>query len=155
MIFYRYVRPIQFDPKRVDVQTQARGGVCLRFEMHPNETLFFTHARCHPDELFSKGIARKIADQRAEALDPLIKIEMQLVLAEPPFLIEDVIAWCLAWDPVPYPPVVPYVKNELRELGAVLSDIVQFNLQEYKKMQDWVTIQAAAKYQVDYDRLSR
>ena len=155
MIFYRYVRPVRFDSKRVEVQTFSRGGVCLRFEAHANETLFFTHSRCHPDELFSKDIARKIADHRAESMASVIKNEMQLVLTEPSFLIEDVIEWCSNWDPVPYPPIVSYAQDELRQLGSILSAIVNVNLQERQKMQDWVTIQSAANFQDNYDRLSR
>lgn len=62
--FYRYIRPVLFDEKRSELITQKKGGICLRFEID-GSSLFFTHARCGFNDLFSKDVAKKIADERA------------------------------------------------------------------------------------------
>lgn len=153
--FYRYIRPIRFDPKRVDVQTYARGGVCLRFEAHADGSLWFAHSRCHPDELFSKDIAKKIAYQRAYGTDPIIRSQMAIELDDTLSMTLAVINWCLTWSPIPYPPIIEYAKAELRQLGHALDEIVILNSQEHQKMADWQAIQESAHYKDDYDRLSR
>jgi hypothetical protein len=63
--FYRYIRPVLFDEKRIELVTQKKGGVCFRFEIDGN-SIWFTHSRCKNDELFSKEVAKKIADERAK-----------------------------------------------------------------------------------------
>lgn len=63
--FYRYIRPVLFDEKRVELVTQKKGGICLRFEID-GSSLWFTHARCENDALFSKDVAKRIADERAK-----------------------------------------------------------------------------------------
>lgn len=74
-VFYRYLRPVKFDTRRLEFDTLSSGGVCLRFEEDLDGTLWFTHARCHPNDHFNKKVAKRIADERAAEvrLDPRLK----------------------------------------------------------------------------------
>lgn len=63
-VFYRYVRPVLFNAKRAELVTQKKGGICLRFQEQAGE-LWFTSAMCDHTQLFSKDVAKCIADDRA------------------------------------------------------------------------------------------
>lgn len=161
MILYRYVRPMKFDPKRGEGVTAARGGVCLRFESFHGigagaGPMWFSHSRCHPDELFSKDIARKIAIERAQTMDPsLIRDHMSFDMADQATMVRNVIHWCETWDPVPYPPLVEYARWEFHALARSLTEIVNYNQQEVQKMRVWIDISAAARIRDQYGNLSR
>lgn len=76
--FYRYLRPLKLNEKRLELQTLPRGGICLRFEELPEGDLFFTYARCHPEDYFNRDVARVIADDRALAAKSDVRVLTQL-----------------------------------------------------------------------------
>lgn len=76
--FYRYIRPQRLNEKRMELQTLPHGGICLRFEELPEGDLFFTYARCHPEDFFNRDVARAIADDRAAVAKTDIRVLTQL-----------------------------------------------------------------------------
>lgn len=64
-VLYRYLRPEQYSFRRREIQTAPRGGVCFRIETDEGEQ-HFSYSICHPTEIFSKDVARRIVDGRAE-----------------------------------------------------------------------------------------
>ena len=65
MILYRYLRPQHYNFDRNEAVTLKKGGICFRLETGEASTLM-TYAMCHPADTFSKDVARKIADDRAQ-----------------------------------------------------------------------------------------
>lgn len=158
-IFYRYIRPLELDEQRIELRTAARGGVCLRFEgAGGHGDLRFTHARCHADELFSKTVAKQIADQRA-----LQYIGVQLPTVpysmDSATLADSVVAAC-EWDPAHgngdvSPFQLNYLKLELHELKNALQLLLVSNRRELEKHEIWMAGIEAAQHGRLYESLGR
>jgi hypothetical protein len=159
--FYRYIRPVKFNEQRLELETAPRGGICLRFEQNEDGTLWFTYARCHPDELFSKDVAKRIADNRAYAMikgkstchgGQLANTQLTELLAE------QIIEHCEAWRaPIGKDWMVRglYMEHELKELGRDLELLVQSNIREKHKGSVWISGIEATRVKDQYDRLDR
>lgn len=62
---YRYHRPIEYNARRIgETRPSLYGGICFRFEERERDQIV-TFSVCHPTELFSKSVAKRIADERA------------------------------------------------------------------------------------------
>jgi hypothetical protein len=158
--WYRYIRPVKFNERRVELETQPNGGVCLRFEEY-NGALWFTHSRCPNNELFSKEVAKRISDARAEIVK-LKKVHVlgyhgQLKLGQSTDdLIASVIDFCLNWE---LPPdaaehVHRYMRAEHLELGSVLQKLIAQNAAEKQKSEIWKAGIAAAGHSSRYEQIS-
>lgn len=67
-IIYRYLRPEFYSFKRNETRLSDKGGVCFRLQVNDFDKLMFaTYSVCHPDEVFSKEVSRRITTNRAEA----------------------------------------------------------------------------------------
>lgn len=161
--FYRYIRPVKLDETRGELTTLPHGGVCLRFDEAPDDSaLFFTHARCHSEELFSKMVAKRVADQRASVRrglsgqPPMPTVPMSM---DPAVLTDGVIKACSVWDPVWFDLganfFLTYTRLELRELKFTLEQLVQSNTREQTRARIWKAGIAAAQYGAQYENLSR
>jgi hypothetical protein len=159
MTFYRYIRPVKFNEQRIELDTSPRGGICLRFEEYNNK-LWFTHSRCHADELFSKEVAKRIADTRAKAVTTQ-KLHVLGYLGDLPCikdtstLVEHVIDWCLNWVPPEDAgaTVRQYLRVEQRQLGSALHELTTQNAMERLKAEIWKEGMAAAQYKRQYEAL--
>ena len=150
-VFYRYIRPISFDPKRMDFNTQPRGGVCLRFEkLGETDDVLFTYSRCHPDDHFSKSVAKKVADHRAG----LAKTDVRLAEAMAPNMngIEEdsetltcfLIAYCREFDASKYPFLIShYLAIEWLGFADALERIMRHNQREKEIARIWQTAAGA------------
>lgn len=153
--FYRFYRPVRFDERRIELMTQEKGGICLRFDEneHLPGVLQFNFARCRDDELFSKSVAKQIADHR-QSMDhdfPSVPFsENATVLAYA------VIAYCsdehehrtpithaaeVAWS---------YRQIALRDFGHALRDLIDSNQRETAKLRIWQAGLEAAHYGEQY-----
>lgn len=139
--FYRYIRPCRFDEKRMDYITLPTGGVCLRFEQ-VGDSLFFTHARCHIDDLFNKEVARHITDTRAEHAKTDERIVQHLggipLIRNTHLLAEHVISICdggryFADSPI----IIRYLQTELNGLANSLQELFRLRAQEEHKAHLW------------------
>lgn len=155
--FYRYIRPQLFNETRVELQTVPHGGVCLRFDTSADGTLWFSHARCHGDELFSKSVARKVVDSRAAmyaqhascfgGIQPTKDTDV---------LVEAVIAWCNSWVPSDDSVLLnKYVAVELSELSKTLAALVADNHREAARAEIWKMGISAKNVGLAYENLSR
>lgn len=148
--FYRYVRPTVFNEKRADVETNPYGGVCLRFEVC-KESLWFVHARCAQNELFSKDVAKRVVDQRAKQAKESKYHEMGWcgwfpITKKTDELLAHVLHWSELWVPQVKEAGVLYHAFELKDLASTLR-IIQFsNEQQEKLAENWKTSLAAANY---------
>jgi hypothetical protein len=164
-LFYRYVRPVKLDEGRLELTTLPRGGVCLRFQEMGDGALSFTHSRCHTDDLFSKEVAKRVADSRAAQYakiaeggvnppPPTVPMAM-----DPAILVKSVIEACDAWDPTLFDLghnfYVTYLKLELHELKTTLTHLIDSNTCENAKAKIWRAGIEAAKYAERYESLSR
>ena len=153
MKFYRYIRPLKFNEARVELETLTTGGVCLRFDQNEDGALRFSYARCHEDELFSKLVAKRIADNRASTIAdvhtiPFMQNVENLCLA--------VIEYCSEEHESTHSPAVSkYLNLELKQLGGALELIVARNQREREKAEIWRSGIAAAHYGDRYESLSR
>lgn len=157
-IFYRYIRPVKFNEKRLEFETQPKGGVCLRFQSYPEtSSLWFTHARCNSTELFSKEVAKRIADVRAHEIiseateaihGPILYDKNPLVLCE------RVADFCADWSlPEKRSVSFQYLRQEFRELGTVLENILVSNAQERIKAEIWKSSISATNTKTQYRTL--
>jgi hypothetical protein len=131
MIFYRYVRPVRLNLERCEIETDPKGGVCLRFERNGDETLKFSFSRCHENELFSKEVAKRVADERALRAVDEPKIEN---IADKHLLIEQVIDYCLSWKgdgSVAH----EYLGHEYRDLAYALLRIMKRAVKTEERLQ--------------------
>jgi hypothetical protein len=154
-VFYRYIRPTRLNPQRFEIETLPRGGVCLRFQERGDGSLWFTHARCHEDELFSKNVARLIADSRAVTVTANARDGIHLVneflgpIQQGPTeaLVEQVVEHCLSWVPPLNASIATknYLVAELREVGHALLQICSVNTKERMKQAEWMAAANAAK----------
>lgn len=158
--FYRYIRPVTFSEGRTELITSPRGGVALRFESRADGSLWFTYSRCRADELFSKEVAKRIADSRAKTLlaqgnDELAgRLVNDSVATE--VLVEQVIDWCEAFRaPISDQWMVRgiYLEQEYHELARTLELLITANLQEKRKAETYAdALRAADFYQAYADR---
>lgn len=65
-VLYRYLRPELYLFKRGEIRPAPRGGVCFRIKQHDDGESHLSYSICHPNEVFSKDVARRIVDGRAE-----------------------------------------------------------------------------------------
>ena len=161
-IFYRYIRPIKFDEHRLELDTLPRGGICLRFEEYrQGNKLWFTHSRCHADELFSKEVAKRIADTRAKAactakLHALGYLGDLEAVKETSELVDLVTCWCLNWIP-PFDSstyIRQYLRTEQRQLGVALQELVTRNTMERQKAEIWKAGITAAGHAARYEAVA-
>lgn len=134
-IFYRYVRPLKFNRERCELETAPKGGVCLRFERVADEVLTFSFSRCHEDELFSKEVAKRVADDRAWRLrtwegPPRPEIQQT---TEKSLLVEQVIDYCLSWRGSGSP-IQTYMEHEYRDLAIALVRILKKNVRAQEQL---------------------
>ena len=157
-VFYRYIRPVQFDSKRAELVTNPKGGVCLRFEMVDN-VLWFTHARCSSDEFFSKDVAKRCADVRAADAKKNGYVDLGYC-GRIPFtkktdeLIREIISWASTWVPQVKEASVLYHAFELKELATDLETLEYDNALQEKLGAEWKSSMAAANFTQMYDNLS-
>jgi len=152
--FYRYIRPSMFNQQRLDFEPSAYGGVCLRFEEHDG-TLWVAHARCAVNELFSKDVAKRIADARAEHLLEMKypeqgncgKFPMTKKTSE---LCSHLLAWAETWVPETKNATLLYHAFEMKELASDIRLIEFTNEQQEQLSNDWITSIEAAKFSSQY-----
>jgi hypothetical protein len=148
--FYRYIRPFLFNEKRAELQTSPHGGICLRFEEHPHGGLWFSHARCHSNEVFSKVVAKKIVDGRANKYSSTGNDSMARVdrgdFGTFPYtqntleLVDHVINHCKTWKaPLDKRWYVTnqYLENEFKELADALELMEYQNDLNFAKAGIW------------------
>ena len=140
--FYRYIRPQRFNPRRVELMTMPKGGICLRFEELPEGDLFFSYARCHSTEYFSKDVARVIADDRAAVAKSDVRVLQQLRLIpysqNTDLLVRSVIRRCRAIDVSSEHPLIQhYMKVDYADLADVLERLHQSNIREEQTCEAW------------------
>ncbi len=157
-VFYRYYRPQKYSTERAAMETLPRGGVCLRFETledWPN-SLWFTHARCHSTELFSKSTARQIADQRAKELfDRRYDLPQVPSNADPSFLLAATLQMINCWQPPPEQVYTEYLAIEYRELALALHQVIFANTKAEMDQEAFNLHLAAKQYGELYASLAR
>ncbi len=146
-VFYRYIRPQRFNPKRVELMTMPKGGVCLRFERLPEGDRFFTYARCHPTEYFNKDVARVIADDRATAAKSDERVLNQLRFIPDnqitDLLVTVVILRCRQMDVSKEHPLIQhYMKIEYAGFADVLEQLHNSNIREEQACEAWKRVNA-------------
>lgn len=144
-VFYRYIRPQRFNPRRVELMTMPKGGICLRFEELPEGDLFFTYARCHPTEFFNKDVARTIADDRAEVAksdERVLSLLRELPYHQlTSFLVSFVIDRCRKMDAsTEHPLVQHYMQAEYAGFADVLEDMTRRNIHEAEVCETWKNV---------------
>lgn len=158
-LFYRYIRPIRFDETRLEFNTQPKGGICLRFEETPEGWLWFTFSRCHPEDLFNRAVAKKLADERAINLksDPSA---LAAIGAIPHNEQADILAWGVVqhcrswkWSSSISPLVSHYMAIEWLGFADALEDLLMANEREKEKGRVWITAAHAMDSAASYSRL--
>jgi hypothetical protein len=156
--FYRYYRPMKYSEDRATLDTLPRGGVCLRFETledRPN-TMWFTHARCHETELFSKTTARQIVDQRATLLyERRYDLPLLPAATDPGALLMYVIQMIHCWQPLPEPMFTEYLAKEYEELASTIHGVITQNTLATMKQEAHTLHLAALQYGELYASLAR
>lgn len=160
-VFYRYYRPMEYSIGRAQLETKARGGVCIRFQTleSAKEHMWFTHARCHEEDLFSKSTAREITDQRAEQLYER-RHDLPLVLlrrdggADPDKLLVGILQALNIWAPKPEL-FEEYLSIEYRELFSVLHKIIEANTLAQMMQETHLLQLAASQIKGMYESLAR
>lgn len=140
--FYRYIRPQRLNQKRMELQTLPHGGICLRFEELPEGDLFFTYARCHPEDFFSRDVARTIADDRAAVAKQNLSILTQLRALpntqSTGLLIASVIQRCRLMELDGDGPLVQrYMQQEYAGFADVLQQLEEANRLEELRCTAW------------------
>ena len=134
-VFYRYIRPVTFNTTRLEFETLATGGICLRFEELSTTTLLFTYSRCHLEDHFNKKVAKAVADKRSEAaklddrLMSMMSIDTPLSM-DTASLIATVIKHCREWKPEPeeHLPIIHYLIIEWQGFANALENLNNVNL---------------------------
>ena len=142
-LFYRYIRPTRFNSNRMELETVLHGGICLRFEDNPDGTLWFAASRCHAEELFSKDVAKRIANHRARNYQAANFVKLGYLgglefTKETDLLVEQVIDWCMEFKPPEKNVHAFYLKTELHSLGTALESIMQQNATNRNKAEVWI-----------------
>lgn len=145
--FYRYIRPQRFNPRRVELMTMPKGGICLRFEELSEGDLFFSYARCHPTDFFNKDVARIIADERAAAAKSDGRVLQQVrcipYTQNTDLLVHSVIRRCRAADVSKEPLLIQhYMKVEYSDLAELLEQLHQSNIREEQTCEAWKRVNA-------------
>lgn len=164
-VFYRYIRPTKLNDTRIELDTLPKGGVCLRFEEYQGKDeawIWFTYSRCRNNELFSKDVAKLIADARATAavdrkhhlLGHYGKLEYVKGADE---MIGRVVQWCDTWVPPPEatPMIQHYHRVAMQELSTTIKLLLAQNERERKKAEIWKAGIAAAGYSARYEELNK
>ena len=135
-VFYRYLRPIKLNLKRMEFETLPHGGVCLRLEEDLDGSFWFTHSRCRSDDYFNKKVAKQIADQRAEVArsDPRLKAACGgLPFTENTENLAIAVAYhCKFWVPPEHTHhvIMKYMQTEWHGLSAAIEQILYQNGRE-------------------------
>ena len=162
-IFYRYIRPISFDTKRMEFNTQPHGGICLRFEkLGDTDEYLFTYARCHPQDHFNKVVAKRVADHRAKVAKTDVRLagamapNMGGVPQDADSLAYFLIAYCREFNPEEYPFLIShYLQVEWRGFADALERIVKHNAREKEMAQVWFTAAHALELAAAYEEKMR
>jgi hypothetical protein len=141
-IFYRYIRPLKLNEKRLELQTLPYGGICLRLESLEEGDLFFTYARCHPKEFFNKDVARTIADERAGHALSDVRIMQQLRgipnTQNTILLVESIIVRCGMMDVSHEHSIVQrYMHAEYSKFASALQNLFNNNQKEKLRAVAW------------------
>lgn len=158
--FYRYIRPVKFDEKRLELITQQTGGICLRFELLDKGDRFFTYSRCHPEDHFKKDVARRVADERAEAA----RTDERLLEAmrglpdnqNTDLMVHSVIKKCRSWAPSPgtHPVIERYMSDEWKGFADALEKLHTINIAEERRGEIWKSV-VNELWQSTYKELSK
>jgi len=149
-VFYRYIRPKRFNPKRVELITLPQGGICLRFERLPEGDLFFTYSRCHPSEHFNKDVARVIADDRAKVAKENESV-LGLLRRIPDSQLTDLLVHACALrcakmekelENEPSVLVRDYMAHEYFQFGEHLKNLYARNIKEEEHCESWKRVNA-------------
>lgn len=145
--FYRYIRPQRFNPRRVELITLPKGGMCLRFEELPEGDLFFTYARCHPTEFFNKDVARVISDDRAVAAKSDNRVLQQLRnlpwSQNTDLLVQAVIRRCRSIDvSAEHALIQHYMHIEYAGVADILEKLHANNAREGRVCESWKRVNA-------------
>lgn len=141
-MFYRFVRPQSFKQHRSAMIALPHGGVCLRFEQLPEGDLFFAHSRCGDNELFSRDVARRVADTRAEQLKKQPEV-LKVVRGVPftwldtPHLVGAVIERCRSIEPTDTVLIDHYLATELELLATTLEQLLANNAHQHRLAESW------------------
>jgi hypothetical protein len=155
--FYRYLRPLKFDPLRFEMTTVAKGGICFRFERRGGG-LLFTHSRCHPEDVFSRAVARSIADTRAkDAYSDARLVEMMTIpnISEAlPDLLPHILRECRAFSPTGLSPIIHrYISVEWQGLADQVEKLLARNWREQEMADVWIAASRAMKTAERYEAL--
>lgn len=150
-IFYRYIRPLHFNTKRLEFDTWSNGGICLRFEQSLTGTLF-TYSRCHIEDHFNKSVAKHIADRRAviaksdDRLLSLMSPDMSDIAEDAKSLAAFVTAYCRAFNPQDTSYLVGhYLSSEWKGFADALESIIKHNEKQAEIAHTWITAAQAVK----------
>lgn len=156
MVFYRYIRPKRFVAQRCELITHPRGGVCLRFEELSEGDLFFTYARCHPSDYFSRSVAKDIADARAthaRATGLITHLRGLPHTQNTDLLIHSVVRKCQALNPED-----TFLHQcfcaEHRQLATVLHDLHSSNTREHTTCEAWKRVNVDL-WKTAYEEMNR
>lgn len=72
MMFYRFLRPEEFNYKRGEIINIPHGGICLHVEQLSSldkvKHLLVSYAICPPSELFNRNVSKHLAKQATKYL---------------------------------------------------------------------------------------
>lgn len=143
-VFYRYIRPVEFNTTRFQLQTLATGGICLRFEQLSETTLLFTYSRCHLEDHFNKKVAKAVADKRSETAKSDDRLMSVMFIGTPSStdtasLVAAVIKRCKEWKPDPeeQQPIMHYLKIEWQGFANALENLNNGNLAQGRIGKVW------------------
>lgn len=141
-VFYRYIRPKRLDKTRGELVTLPRGGIALRFEELPEGDLFFTYARCHAEDYFSKDVARSMTDSRAEVArqhpDVLACLRSIPWSQDTGLLVNAVIGRCQKMTVMSDSRLIlRYMREDYNRIGAVLDELRSTNLHQERLAEAW------------------
>ncbi len=153
--FYRFIRPQAIDSTRAELKTNPKGGVCLRFEPS-GDYLWFTHSRRETDSLFSKEVAKKLADTMAVVVKQNGWHELGYcgrlpITKNTDELIASVIQWAAktTFDEDCQPSVF-YLLQETKDMIISLQNILTTNKNQRENLENWKKVLAAANFQSVY-----
>ena len=156
--FYRYIRPVKFDEKRLELNTMPTGGICFRFDENKSAGLTFSFARCAFGDHFNKDVARAIADRR---MDALMSDDRLWCIASVPYsdkvdvLVPSVIQRCEQWYPATETHflVAHYMALEWKGLAQQLRKLVVHNQREHEKAAAFITANKALELSEVYAKM--
>lgn len=164
-VFFRFIRPVKFNQKRIELLTSANGGICLRCEPL-GETMLVTYSRCHTDNVFNKDIAKIIANERADYLksnDWGVGQSSQLPLWQVPVTQNTELIIILLQQKKTFSynekqnisPFELYYTLEWKKFISALSKLVYSNQKEQEKLEVWKSALAHSKLKTEYEKVSR